>query len=571
MIALIRRHPLPAVFLLALLLLLPGIGALPLIDRDEPRFAQATVEMMHRHEWIVPYFNGGYRFDKPVLVYWLMRAGYALLGVGEAGARLHTVLAGAALAALLFDTGRRWFSEKAGWVAAAGFLACLQVQIHGRLCLADMPMVLCVTLVCRMAYELLHPENNDAGAPYPWRKWWTLWLAMGVGFLAKGPVVIAVPALALVLHRWVFARAPLPWARLRAAPGLALALATLAPWGLAALWSTHGLFWKVGMGEHVVSRGVDGLGAQKPGSVLFYLATIFLSLYPAFAYAGRVALAATLRGEPRRAWLLSWFLAPVVIFSLYAAKLPHYILPGFPAFFLMLGAWAATPAGERSRRGLLWQRFLFSAYALVAGVIALLGLALWTGVAAMPGVYATGLRDFGAAAFHLAGALAGAWLVTFGLSRVKPLRWIVPGALVLAASFAGFAHHFRKTSPAVALESALRSFPPDTRFVGTGFQEGTLVFYADRVWTFSEDPKVIGAELAKPGPVALLVLDERVRNERLLGAAFARAAGRETDPKPEDLRGVTDKFAAGFTERARFSGFSPGNGKWVTVRLLERP
>ena len=76
-----------ALGLLTLAMLLPGTGTLPLIDRDEPRFAQATVEMIARHDWIVPTFNGNDRFDKPILTYWLMRAGYAVCGVGEWGAR----------------------------------------------------------------------------------------------------------------------------------------------------------------------------------------------------------------------------------------------------------------------------------------------------------------------------------------------------------------------------------------------------------------------------------------------------------------------------------------------------
>ena len=60
--------------LAGLLLFLPGNNLAPLIDRDEPRFAQATREMIQRHEWVVPYFNDQYRFDKPILIYWMMRA-----------------------------------------------------------------------------------------------------------------------------------------------------------------------------------------------------------------------------------------------------------------------------------------------------------------------------------------------------------------------------------------------------------------------------------------------------------------------------------------------------------------
>ena len=73
-------------------LLVPGTSSLPLIDRDEPRFAQATREMVDNGEWIIPTFNHDVRFDKPVLTYWMMRGGYVLFGVNEFGARFHSMV-----------------------------------------------------------------------------------------------------------------------------------------------------------------------------------------------------------------------------------------------------------------------------------------------------------------------------------------------------------------------------------------------------------------------------------------------------------------------------------------------
>jgi len=54
-------HPRAILILVGLAVLLPGTAVLPLMDRDEPRFAQATWEMIERGEWFVPYFNGEYR------------------------------------------------------------------------------------------------------------------------------------------------------------------------------------------------------------------------------------------------------------------------------------------------------------------------------------------------------------------------------------------------------------------------------------------------------------------------------------------------------------------------------
>ena len=60
----ILAKPLRTVILLNLLLLLSGNWILPLMDRDEPRFAEASREMLQRGDYLIPWFNGQYRFDK---------------------------------------------------------------------------------------------------------------------------------------------------------------------------------------------------------------------------------------------------------------------------------------------------------------------------------------------------------------------------------------------------------------------------------------------------------------------------------------------------------------------------
>jgi 4-amino-4-deoxy-L-arabinose transferase-like glycosyltransferase len=191
--------------LLTLILQLPGTAVLPLMDRDEPRFAGATFEMMQRQTWLVPYFNDVYRFDKPPLTYWWMRIHYLLGGVNELTARLHSVTATWLTALVILGIGTRLFSARAGMAAAVVWLTSLQVLVHGRLCVADMPMILFVTLSMRALIELIGVSNVtvETKKREPKNKWfWALYLALGLGFLAKGPVAVLAPCLALLLYRW---------------------------------------------------------------------------------------------------------------------------------------------------------------------------------------------------------------------------------------------------------------------------------------------------------------------------------------------------------------------------------
>src|SRR5690242_16716393 len=106
------------VVLMSLALLLSGNWLLPLMDRDEPRFAEASREMLQRHDWVVPWFNGQYRFDKPPLIYWFQALSYQALGQNAFAARLPSACFATGTALLLLLWGKRLGKPRAGLYAA---------------------------------------------------------------------------------------------------------------------------------------------------------------------------------------------------------------------------------------------------------------------------------------------------------------------------------------------------------------------------------------------------------------------------------------------------------------------
>src|SRR5205814_2838282 len=100
-----------------LLLHAAGTWIIPLVDRDEPRFSEASREMRERSDYVIPYFNDKYRFDKPAFIYWTQIASYSVFGENEFGARFPSVVAAALTAALLYAVGRRLGGEQTGWSA----------------------------------------------------------------------------------------------------------------------------------------------------------------------------------------------------------------------------------------------------------------------------------------------------------------------------------------------------------------------------------------------------------------------------------------------------------------------
>jgi 4-amino-4-deoxy-L-arabinose transferase-like glycosyltransferase len=512
---------------IALLILLPANHLIPLIDRDEPRFAQATREMIQRGEWIVPYFNNQYRFDKPILIYWIMRAAYAVFGVNEFAARLPSVLSTILFVLIVFHMGSRWFSVRAGFFAAFGLLTCAQVLMHGRSAVADMPMVAMVALAQYALFELLHDESPK----YPWKWFWLFYGALGLGFLAKGPVTFAVPILTLLFMRLFLWRKPIPWRRLRILPGLIIVLVLMGSWGIPALIRTGGLFWSQGMETHVWERGFETF--QGHGSFFFYyFVTALISLFPWSAFFGDGIAAVKRNWSEKNAFLLAWFLGTYILFSVYKTKLPHYVMPAFPALFLMLGQ-AADTSFRASRAGRIFFRVL-------TGLVIAVGLVAIVLAFVLP---------FAAPFVALRKALLGGAGVLLSLAalgilwRRNAVRLLVLPLLGIAVFITFLGAGLRSVSPAVQLMPLFREMPEDTRFGFHGFREPSMVFYAGRRWEGLETDD-LQASLDQPGPCMVGFQENEVRAEDFIRPLFGKP------PKSRDFTGeLAGIRVEGFEER----------------------
>jgi len=357
-----------------------GTWSLPLIDRDEPRFAEASREMIERGNYIVPYFNNELRLDKPPLTYWAQVASYRIFGENDFAARFPSAIAAAATALVILGWGRRIGGEKLGWWAAIIFTLSLQTFVHAKAAVADMWLVLFVTLAHWTGYELIQRKTPNAQRStlnsekvnqtsttehrtFPW--WLTFYLSLAFGFLAKCPIawtpLLTLGVVIIYTRDWQMLR------RFKFAVGVGLTLAVIALWGVPALIQTRGEFFVIGIGRHVVSRSfttLEGHGASSLGMYVlllpFYFVTVFISFFP-----WSIKLPWLIRKLWRREetgvsdagysgilidiYLLTGIAIIFVIFTLVSTKLPHYTLPAFPLVALLLARhW--QPAMAETRR-----------------------------------------------------------------------------------------------------------------------------------------------------------------------------------------------------------------------------
>ena len=304
--------------------------------------------MIERADYVVPYFNNQLRLDKPPLAYWAQAVSYRIFGENDFAARFPSVVAAALTALLIFAWGVRTGGEKVGWWAAIIFTLSLQTFVHAKAAVADIWLVFFMTIAHWSGFELIQRSTLNQGAA-PSKPPWAIWnspflvfyLALAFGFLAKGPIawtpLLTVGAIIIYSRDWRLAQ------RFKFLPGILLTLAIVALWGIPALIQTHGEFFTVGIGRHVIGRSfatMEGHGANSFGMYLlllpFYFVTIFIGFFP---WSIKVPLL-TSRLWRHRDKIDNYLIAGVaiifIIFTLVKTKLPHYTLPAFPMLALLV-------------------------------------------------------------------------------------------------------------------------------------------------------------------------------------------------------------------------------------------
>jgi 4-amino-4-deoxy-L-arabinose transferase-like glycosyltransferase len=360
-----------------------GTWSLPLIDRDEPRFAEASREMIERGDYIVPYFNNRLRLDKPPLTYWAQVVSFHIFGENDFAARFPSAIAAALTALSIFVWGRRMGGEKLGWWAAIIFTLSLQTFVHAKAAVADMWLVLFVTIAHWTGYELFQRQTPNQGMAVsrpPWVIWKStflvFYLSLALGFLAKGPIawtpLLTVGVVIMYTRNWQVVR------RFKFVDGILLMLVIVALWGIPALIQTHGEFFSIGIGRHVIGRSLttmEGHGASSLGMYVlllpFYFVTVFVSFFPwsiklpwlirklwrrektgviHFRQGYGQQAAANCDGVLVDIYLLAGMAVVFVIFTVVSTKLPHYTLPAFPLLTLLLARhWLQGTAAESRR------------------------------------------------------------------------------------------------------------------------------------------------------------------------------------------------------------------------------
>lgn len=335
-------------FLAAAAFYLYGLGHLPLVGPDEPRYAQVAREMYLRGDWVTPTLGGHTWFEKPALLYWMMMAGYRLFGVSEWAARIGPALSGLLTAFLIYWMGRRIeradaasleASEGLGLWSGVALASSAGMIVFSRAASFDVVVTCTVTaaLACFFVAEIEGSEKR--------RRWLMagFYAAVGVSLLAKGLVGIVIPFGVIGLYYLMRREWPRKSFILSALWGIPLACVVAGLWYVPVI-ARHGwTFVDEFFIQHHFARFVSNKYHHSQ-PFYFYLPVVLIMTLPWTAVFIK-ALVSARRWQwreqsvesKRRVYALAWLVVPIAFFSFSGSKLPGYILPALPGAMLLLG------------------------------------------------------------------------------------------------------------------------------------------------------------------------------------------------------------------------------------------
>jgi 4-amino-4-deoxy-L-arabinose transferase-like glycosyltransferase len=476
----------------SLLGFLPGFFSIPPMDRDEARFAQATKQMVESGDYIDIRFQDEVRYKKPVGIYWLQAATVktaSALGFRRAPTtiwlyRIPSLIGAIGAVLLTYWAALAFVSRRAA--ALAGLMMATCVLLDFERLLAKTDAMLLLTTVAAMgamarAYlaglgltgpGLTRPGERLAPAQ-TFTQTWTIaavfWTALAVGVLLKGPLIVMVVGLAIVALavvdrtvRWLWALKPLP--------GIVWFALLVLPWFLAIIGRSGEAFLAESVGQDLMSKlftGQESHGAP-PGT---YFALFWFTFWPGATLAALSTPAVwAARREPATKYLLAWLVPSWIVLELVMTKLPHYVLPLYPAIAILIAG--VVDARALSRKPVLvWGTIWWFVVPMISGLVGIVVLAVIG-------------RQFGLLVWPLIGAAAVMGFLAWRLYEADGpehslLRAVAAAILTAIALFALILPALTQLFPSPQFARILReSGCADPVAAAAGYQEPSLVFLA---------------------------------------------------------------------------------------------
>ncbi len=344
-----RRTVLIAILIISATIRLATLGAYPLTDNTEARYAEVAREMVASGDWVTPQLHGAKFWAKPPLSIWLTAMTMSLFGTNEFAARLSPFFLSLLVVWLTYKLAIKRRDRDHALVASVILISSVLFFINSGAVMTDAALALGTTLSMTAFWLALNGKGKQA----------TLWgylffVGQAIGLLSKGPVCIVLTFLPIGLwvvwrKRWRVVLSRIPWIG-----GLLLTAALTLPWYMTAEARTPGFLDYFLIGEHWRRYAQPGWAGDLYGSAhvqprgmiwLFWIIAAFpWSMLFFGSWVVNVAKRRSIRPsfhttDEWSAYLILWAVAPMLFFTFARNILWTYALTGLPAFALLMAQW----------------------------------------------------------------------------------------------------------------------------------------------------------------------------------------------------------------------------------------
>ena len=323
-------------FFLLLIISFIKINYGTLFDVDEAIFAQTSKEMLETGDWITPHYNGKPRYDKPILIYWLIATNYKIFGINEFSVRLPSALAGALLCLVLYTFLKYLKNEIQALYAVISFAFTLYYFVYSYAGVTDMVLILFITLSLFSFYLTLEKNKKFLYGAYAFSAF---------AFLTKGLIGILFPFVIPVIY--IFFKNLLNKKNLKltlsesfkelkiiiSVKCLLVFLLISMPWYLAETIIRGKEFIYEFFIKHHFLRYTKVIAGEK-SPFYFFIPVLIIGMFPwiAFLFDGLK----NFKKDSLYLFSFIWFLFIFIFFSFSETKLPNYILPSIPAICILI-------------------------------------------------------------------------------------------------------------------------------------------------------------------------------------------------------------------------------------------
>jgi 4-amino-4-deoxy-L-arabinose transferase-like glycosyltransferase len=343
------RGPLFAA-LVAMIAGLPGLFAMPPLDRDESRFAQATAQMLETDDMVVIKFQDQPRFKKPVGIHWLQAASVTAFSAAEdRGIWAYRIpsLLGAMLAAAACAWGAAALLSPKTGLLAGGILGAT-ILLSTEAFIAKTDAALCgFTTLAMAALAQIYAAHLAGVKVHRWTKL-AFWIGLAMSVLIKGPVGLMVVALSVVAL-WIWDRKATWIKDLGWGWGVTVMAAIVLPWAMMITVATDGAFWSTAVTGDLAPKLAGGQESHGAPFGSYALAAFLLVFPTSLLLPAGLVQGWTGRKEAGVRFALCWLIPTWLVFELLPTKLVHYTLPAFPALAMLMAAALRAPLGRIPR------------------------------------------------------------------------------------------------------------------------------------------------------------------------------------------------------------------------------